>query len=227
MQHDFHGKVSRRRRLRLDHRVAPATVATRATRAPTKESREEELRRAVARENIERVRELVDAAVNVNAADDLGRTAAHFAATKGNVAMINFLVESGASVSSVDRQGNAPLHLAACTNHIAAITALIQGGASPSQRDARGNTPIHYASGRLRVLRKFTSATPQLLTEIRHVVDLLAAVSQSLGNGADDPQGPEDVLERVRKHLDGSLEVNDDVFDLLEGYSTNLIENSF
>ncbi len=99
------------------------------------------------------VKELLAKRVDVNAADTKGRTALHFASTKGDRAMLQCLIAHGANLNSRDGIGNTPLHLAACTNHTAIVTLLLQAGCDIRATDRTGQTPVHYAQSHLQMLR--------------------------------------------------------------------------
>ncbi|PWT97908.1 MAG: hypothetical protein C5B51_30345, partial [Terriglobia bacterium] len=61
---------------------------------------------------IEAIRMLIARRVDVNAANDLGQTAMHFAAQKGSEKVIEFLAENGARLDPKDKRGKTPLDIA-------------------------------------------------------------------------------------------------------------------
>jgi len=61
---------------------------------------------------IEAIRLLIAKGVDVNAANDLGQTAMHFAAQKGSEKVIEFLAENGAKLDPKDKRGKTPLEIA-------------------------------------------------------------------------------------------------------------------
>ncbi len=61
---------------------------------------------------IEAIRMLIAKGVDVNAANDLGQTALHFAAQKGSEKVIEFLAENGAKIDAKDKRGKTPLDIA-------------------------------------------------------------------------------------------------------------------
>lgn len=83
----------------------------------------------------------------VNLGDSKGRTALHFAATRGDPALVRLLLRHGADPSSADINGNTALHLAACTSNTAIITALLAAGCNPHARDGTRNIHMAYAQG--------------------------------------------------------------------------------
>jgi ankyrin repeat protein len=61
---------------------------------------------------IEAIQVLMAQGVDVNAANDLGQTALHFAAQKGSEKVIEFLAENGAQIDAKDKRGKTPLDIA-------------------------------------------------------------------------------------------------------------------
>jgi ankyrin repeat protein len=61
---------------------------------------------------IEAIRMLIAKGVDVNAANDLGQAAMHFAAQKGSDKVIEFLAENGAKIDAKDKRGKTPLDIA-------------------------------------------------------------------------------------------------------------------
>jgi hypothetical protein len=59
----------------------------------------------------EAVKLLVEHGVNVNAANDAGQTALHFAVQSGD-SLVKYLAEKGATLDLKDRQGRTPLDVA-------------------------------------------------------------------------------------------------------------------
>jgi ankyrin repeat protein len=61
---------------------------------------------------IEAIKMLIGLGVDVNATNDLGQTALHFAAQKGSEKVIEFLAENGAKLDPKDKRGKTPLEIA-------------------------------------------------------------------------------------------------------------------
>ncbi len=88
------------------------------------------LRRAASTGDVAKVKELLAAGVDVNAANAYGGTALAFAADKGHLAVVNLLLEHGADVNAKDRFYNsAPLLWAVYHDHAEIVRALLTKGA--------------------------------------------------------------------------------------------------
>ncbi len=69
---------------------------------------------AVVRDDVERVRVLLDGGVDVNARNGLGETAFSFACAYNALAVAKLLHSRGAEINSIDRGGGSPLDWAVC-----------------------------------------------------------------------------------------------------------------
>ena len=88
------------------------------------------LRRAASAGDVAKVKELLAAGVDVNAANSYGGTALAFACDKGQTAVVNLLLEHGADVNTKDRfYGASPLSWAAEKGHVEIVRALLAKGA--------------------------------------------------------------------------------------------------
>lgn len=110
------------------------------------ENLNESLHEAASAGDAERVKQLLDRGVKVNARDAEGRTALHEAALAGHAQTIDLLMENGAKVNARDDHGRAALHEAALAGKLEAVVALLHGGASPKARDDEGNNALDLAN---------------------------------------------------------------------------------
>ena len=67
---------------------------------------------AAKRGDLEQVRELLDAGIDVNSLNSEGATPLHWAAFKGHVDVAKLLVKRGAKVNALTKKGSTPLRLA-------------------------------------------------------------------------------------------------------------------
>ncbi|MCE2993293.1 MAG: ankyrin repeat domain-containing protein, partial [Candidatus Jidaibacter sp.] len=103
--------------------------------------------------NKQDVQEALNAGVNVNAVNNDGHSALHWAADSGNMAIVKLLIKEAAAVNAVDKAVNAvdkygdtPLHWAIRANHTAVVELLIETGAKVNAVDKYGSSPLHLAA---------------------------------------------------------------------------------
>lgn len=98
--------------------------------------------------NSEIVGLFIKGGANVNAAEEGGDSALHFAANSGKTENVKILLEAGANVHARGRGDDTPLHSA--TWHSDATAALIklfiEAGADVNAKNANGETPLHRMS---------------------------------------------------------------------------------
>lgn len=83
---------------------------------------------------------------NIDAQDDLGRTALHSAAGNGQFAVVKFLLDAGARTDIRDNTyGAVALHAAATSKNPAVQDLLISRTADLNVWDKNGETPYQYA----------------------------------------------------------------------------------
>ncbi len=84
---------------------------------------------------VELVKMLIKAGVDVNSVDQVNRTTPlHWAANKGNAALTEVILKHGADVAAVDDVGCTALHRAAQVNSIEVVKLLLAHGADASAR---------------------------------------------------------------------------------------------
>lgn len=87
--------------------------------------------------------------VDVNAADELRKTALHYSCTSsGRSEIIKVLLASGAKANSVDNCQQTALHKAVVKGNVRDVEALLDGGASPNLMDVMGYAALHLAAKR-------------------------------------------------------------------------------
>jgi ankyrin repeat protein len=117
---------------------ASAAVARSAEAAPLADAAEQH--------DWTRMRSLLKAHAEVNAAQPDGMTALHWAAYHDEAEAVRLLVRAGASVKAANRYGVTPLSLA-CTNGNAAMADVLLGaGADPNAALPGGETPLMTAA---------------------------------------------------------------------------------
>lgn len=105
--------------------LATAAVAQEPAKDPG-----DELRRAASEGNLARVKELLDAGADVNAANKYGGTALAFACDRERAEVVKLLLERGANPNTKDTfYGNTPLGWAAGRGNAEIVRALLEKGA--------------------------------------------------------------------------------------------------
>jgi len=89
---------------------------------------------------------LLQRGANVEAQNELGRTALHRAAEKNHTQAIEVLLKYGANVEARTARGRTALHMAAEENHTQAIEVLLAHDAKRLAKDREGRTALHLAA---------------------------------------------------------------------------------
>jgi ankyrin repeat protein len=99
--------------------------------------------------HLEALKSLISHKANVNAGDQVGRTALHFAALKNRAGSIEILAAHGAKLDAAETDdGWRPLHSAAYSGSLDAATMLVAKGADIRALDRAGKTPLDCAENR-------------------------------------------------------------------------------
>ncbi|TAJ08015.1 MAG: hypothetical protein EPO61_11265 [Nitrospirae bacterium] len=90
------------------------------------------------------VQTLVTQGADVNAANENGSTALHFAADKGRAEVVRFLLDQGASVNVKAKSGSTPLLLAAQSGSLEVVRLLLDRGAEVNVETGAGKGHINW-----------------------------------------------------------------------------------
>lgn len=132
----------------------------------------EALRRAASAGDLAKVKELLAAGVDVNAANAYGGTALAFAADRGHATVVDFLLEHGADVNAKDRfYGATPLDWAVGHGHAEIVRALLAKGAQ-GEAEALAEAAGEGHSAVVKVILGRAKLGPEALS------DALAAATQ-------------------------------------------------
>lgn len=104
------------------------------------------LHQAIADNQFDIVKLLIQNGVNINTQDVNGDTPLHKAVENKNEEITAFLLKQKLiAVNTSNNKGKTPLHLAVCDNYSHINFLLIENGANINAQDANGNTPLHEA----------------------------------------------------------------------------------
>ena len=157
---------------------------------------EQSLLQAIKAGNIEAVKQHLEAGTDVNASDNLGRTALHKASGwQGQSEIVELLISNGADVNAKRSDGAIPLHYAVYYNRMENAEILLSNGADLNAKDGdqNGATPLHEAAWRSR----------------KEIVDLLISKGADVNDKDNEGQTPLDLavqhkssenIKLLRKH---------------------------
>jgi ankyrin repeat protein len=92
------------------------------------------------------VQKLIAAKADVNAPQNDGATALHWAVYKGDKELVGMLVRAGANPKAANREGSTPLWLAGISGNASIIAALLEAGADANEKLPLGRTPLMIAA---------------------------------------------------------------------------------
>ena len=102
---------------------------------------------AVARNQVETVRFLIEKGFDIDERCEYGYTAAHIACKEDSYECLDLLIDNNININDAENQFHfTPLHVACYNNHLRIIQLLIFTGADPSQKDIFNNSTVEIAS---------------------------------------------------------------------------------
>jgi len=83
---------------------------------------------------------------DINAIDNDGYTALHFAAAEGKLDAVEDLIKKGANIEAKTNNNYTPLHFAAVQGNLDVVKHLVEKGADVNTVDGGGDTALHFAA---------------------------------------------------------------------------------
>ncbi|XP_064647634.1 ankyrin repeat and death domain-containing protein 1A-like isoform X2 [Lineus longissimus] len=108
------------------------------------------LHEASRKNNIEVVKRLIGAKVNVNCTNNLDRTPLQWAAANGHIEVMQLLLQHGADIEAQDKYGMRAVLWAAWFGHDEGVKFLVSCGADPTSANKQGLNLLHCAANQNR-----------------------------------------------------------------------------
>lgn len=105
-----------------------------------------EVAEAASRGDKAAIQKLVAAKADVNAPQNDGATALHWAVFRSDKEMVDMLLKAGADPKVANRDGSTPLWLASVNGDAAILTSLLNAGADANEKLPQGRSPLMAAS---------------------------------------------------------------------------------
>lgn len=140
------------------------------------------LMRAVEGGDVARVRVLLAAGADPNAAAECGETALMRAVSKGNLEVVEVLLEAGGDVHAKSENGFTPLFMAVFFGHVAIARALLARGSDPSAPTRVNTTAEEWAH---------SWGSAEIVELLENADAIRAQASAAAGGTADGGQGDE------------------------------------
>ncbi|XP_047586216.1 ankyrin repeat and death domain-containing protein 1B isoform X4 [Lutra lutra] len=96
--------------------------------------------------NLDLMEKLFEKKVNINAVNNMNRTALHFAVGANHISAVDFLLNHKARVDIADKHGLTVLHLAAWSGSLEITLMLIRAGADQRAKNEDGMNALHFAA---------------------------------------------------------------------------------
>tara|TARA_B100002003_G_C13934053_1_gene453648 strand:+ start:235 stop:771 length:537 start_codon:yes stop_codon:yes gene_type:complete len=141
--------------------------------APIYAQREANLWEAVARGDLGRLHQALEAGVDPDVLEPNGATPLIVAAMFGQTELVRFLIDNEASLDIQNNDGATALHVASLFGHPQAVELLLAAGAARELRNNDGRTPLDLVSGpwseELDGLYEFLGAVFQMDLDIERI----------------------------------------------------------
>uniref|UniRef100_A0ABI8A2S8 Death domain-containing protein n=1 Tax=Felis catus TaxID=9685 RepID=A0ABI8A2S8_FELCA len=96
--------------------------------------------------NLDLMEKLFEKKVNINAVNNMNRTALHFAVGANHLSSVDFLLNRKARVDVADKHGLTVIHLAAWSGSLEIMLMLVRAGADQRAKNQDGMNALHFAA---------------------------------------------------------------------------------
>ncbi|XP_046285062.1 ankyrin repeat and death domain-containing protein 1B [Marmota monax] len=108
--------------------------------------KERNFQNAAKSNNLDLMEKLFEKKVNINAVNNMNRTALHFAVGANHLSAVDFLLNHKARVDIADKHGLTVIHLAAWTGSFEIMLMLVRAGADQRAKNQDGMNALHFAA---------------------------------------------------------------------------------
>ncbi|KAM5264372.1 ankyrin repeat and death domain-containing protein 1B [Ctenodactylus gundi] len=96
--------------------------------------------------HLDLMEKLLEKKVNINAVNNMNRTALHFAVGANHISAVDFLLKHKARVDVADKHGLTVIHLAAWSGSFEVMLLLVKAGADQRAKNQDGMNALHFAA---------------------------------------------------------------------------------
>ncbi|MCG2589978.1 ankyrin repeat domain-containing protein [Rhodohalobacter sulfatireducens] len=107
---------------------------------------EKKMFEALKMNDISSIHKFIEDGADINAQNNKGNTALHYAISEGNEEMVKSLIKLGANVNEMNAHYNTPLTIAIINERNQVVDILLQAGANPNYGNNDKMTPTHIAA---------------------------------------------------------------------------------
>ena len=120
-------------------------------------SNSEEFFTAAERGDVNKITSLLEAGIDPNLQDEMGRTALYLASEEGHLEIVKLLLRKGAGVNIIGPGGFRALDEASLSGHLEVVKLLIENGAKETRKAEHIYTPLYFPTLYMSTERRGTS----------------------------------------------------------------------
>ena len=185
--------------------------------------------------NVDIVRVLLNAGVNVNQLDIRGESPLYKASRNGRSHVVDVLLEFRADVNQANNRGDTPLHAASGSGVVAVVLSLLHAGADVQQVDYKGRNLLYSSITHENIVQTLLDAGADVLTVDaegrKPLYEAECCCLHSVANilKSAEPaarmrmlRGKLQVLALANRVVGSDLNVHDDLLPIIAQYATDL-----